>query len=530
MSAAAPTVPSSTKILVIGGGPSGSMCASALAREGFEVTILEKDFFPRYHIGESMLPSCRPFLKFVGAEEKIAKHGFAVKVGAAVKLNQFKREGYTDFITPDPNRAAWNVVRSEFDEILLRHAVESGAKVFEGHYVTDIQFAEPESSEERRPISADWRSKTAGTEGRITFDFVVDCSGRTGLLSTKYLKTRKFNSALRNVAFWSYWKGAGLYGAGTRRENAPWFEALTDESGWAWFIPLHDGVTSVGIVMKEDLSKEKKAKSGNDLTQHYLDQMPLAPGMMKLLGCEAKMIKDVMQAGDYSYSSEASRYAGPGYRICGDAGAFIDPFFSSGVHLAFVNAISAAATISSSIRGECSEEQAIKFHSEKTGTSYTRFMVVVLSVYRQITSQQTPVLSDIDEDNFDRAFDFLRPVIQGIADADRVGAGVTETHVQATMDFCEHALGGTNPEMAEEVAQRVNPDLLDRSKPIMSMDEVTESVGDDDEDAKAVVMRVNARKAINGMYDWEENFRDERLSGGYVVRLERGRLGIEVVA
>ncbi|KAF8209748.1 putative halogenase [Mycena galopus ATCC 62051] len=512
-------VPTSTSILVIGGGPAGAYAASALVREGFAVTLLEKDRFPRYHIGESMLPSCRSFLRFIGAEEKVKSHGFTVKVGAAVKLNQYKREGYTDFISTDPDKAAWNVERSEFDEILLRHAAESGACVCEGVQVTSISFS---SDDDRRPVSAQWKSDV-GSKGEIRFEWLVDASGRTGIMSTKYLKNRKFNQALRNVAFWGYWTGAGTYASGTRRENAPWFEALTDETGWAWFIPLKNSV-SVGVVLKEEVSRVKKSMLvGPDANKtHYLTQLNLAPGVIRLLGT-AELAGEVKSAGDYSYS--ASNYAGRNYRIAGDAGAFIDPFFSSGVHLAFASGLSAASTIAGSIRGQCTETEAIRFHNEKTGTSYTRFLLVVLSVYRQINAQEAPVLSDVDEDNFDRAFDFLRPIIQGTADADQ---NMTEQTLQRTMDFCQHALGPTTPEMHAAVAGRVDPSLLAHDGPIMATKAAATLAGEDEE-AKQVLWRVNARKAVNGIYDWEENFQGEKL-GGLSVLLERGRLGLRRVS
>ncbi|KAJ7090628.1 FAD/NAD-P-binding domain-containing protein [Mycena epipterygia] len=515
-------IPSYTDILVIGGGPAGAYAASALAREGFEVTLLEKERFPRYHIGESMLPSCRPFLRFIGAEEKVAKHGFTVKVGAAVKLNQYKREGYTDFISPDPTKAAWNVIRSEFDEILLRHAAASGTCVCEGVQVTNIKFSSADENAQVQPVSAEWKSDTGVVRGEIRFKWLVDASGRNGLMCTKYLKNRKFNQALKNVAFWGYWTGAGTYAPGTKHENAPWFEALTDESGWAWFIPLHGGRTSVGVVLKEDLSRAKKAElSGPDVNiQHYHNQLKLAPGVVDLLG-RAEFSGEVKSAGDYSYS--ASQYAGPNYRIAGDAAAFIDPFFSSGVHLAFANGLSAASTICASVRGHCSEAEAIRFHNEKTGTSYTRFLLVVLSIYRQINAQAAPVLSDVDEDNFDRAFDFLRPVIQGTADA----GAVTEQTLQRTMDFCEHALGSATPEMHASVSARLNPSLLAHDGQIMDTQAVADLAGQDEE-AKQVLWNVNSRKAVQGIYDWERNFQGENL-GGFSVVLERGVLGLRRV-
>jgi len=326
--------------------------------------------------------------------------------------------------------------------------------------------------------------------------------------------------ALRSVAFWGYWTGAGMYAPGTSRENATWLEALTDESGWAWFIPLHAGKVSVGIVLKEASSKEKKAGlSGPDAnTQHYHNQLKLVPGVQKLLG-NATFLGEVQSAGDYSYT--ASAHAGPNYRIAGDAGAFIDPFFSSGVHLAFGGGLSAAASIAASIRGHCTEEEAIKFHNEKIGTSYTRFLLVVLSAYRQITSQTVPVLSDIDEDNFDRAFDFIRPVIQGAADIDPT---VTEDMLQSTMDFCEHALGLTDPEMHDEVAKRVDPALMADDGPIMGPGAIA-ALTKDDEEAEAVLRRIQSRKAIEAVH-WQPNFRGETFNGLSIV-FERGTLGLQ---
>ncbi|KAF7339986.1 FAD/NAD P-binding domain-containing protein [Mycena venus] len=436
-------VPTSSTILVIGGGPGGSYAATVLAREGFKVTLLERDVFPRYHIGESLLPSCRPFLRFIGAEELVKRHGFAEKPGAAVKLNQFKREGYTDFISLNPDNGAWNVVRSEFDELLLRHAANSGVTVCEGVKVVRINFEDLST-----PVSAEWEARD-GTHGILTFDYLVDASGRQGIMSTRYLHNRQVNKSLRNVACWGYWKGTSMYAPDnlSNRKNAPWFEALTDETGWCWFIPLHNGTVSVGVVLTEEssVSKKRALPSGGTLAAHYLDQLKLAPGLMGLLG-EGELVSEIKSAGDYSYS--ATNYAGPRFRLVGDAAAFIDPFFSSGVHLAFTGALSAASSIAASIKQQCTESEAIDFHNMKVGTSYTRFLLVVLGIYKQIRAQESAVLSDVDEDNFDRAFVFLRPIIQGAADAD---PKVTERELQETMDFCKNIFAPTDPRMHSEV-------------------------------------------------------------------------------
>ncbi|KAF7318411.1 hypothetical protein HMN09_00350300 [Mycena chlorophos] len=513
--------PAHSDILVIGGGPAGSYAAAALAQEGYQVTLLEKEHFPRYHIGESMLPSIRPFLRYIDADDAIVNGGFSVKVGAAFKFNHNKREGYTDFIHPDPNHgpSAWNVERSKFDEILLRNATKQGANVFEGVTVGAIKFRNPDDEPTKmQPISLEWKSDE-GESGETTFKYLVDASGRNGLMSTRYLKNRNFNKALRSVAWWGYWTGQGRYAVGTRRENATWLESLTDESGWAWFIPLA-GKVSVGIVLKEDLAKEKKkAFTGpNALNDWYHSQLKFLPGMEKLLE-NATFQGEVMTAGDYSYSAPV--HAGPNYRCVGDASAFIDPYFSSGVHLAFNGGVTAAATISASMRGDCAEEDAAAFHSDKVNTSYTRFMMVVLAAYRQILHQTLPALSDVEEDNYDRAFSFIRPVIQGMADANN---GVTEDMLQSTMDFCQEAMGNTDPEMHADVAKRVaDKSLLEHDGPLLSVGEIKKIAGDD-EDMEIVLRRVQARKALEALH-WQPNFRGEAFNG-LTIRLEKGNLGL----
>ncbi|KAE9410099.1 putative halogenase [Gymnopus androsaceus JB14] len=495
-----PVVPRSTKILVIGGGPAGAYTASILAREGLEVTVLEKDYFPRYHIGESMLPSFNAFLDFVDAKEKVKKCGFVMKPGAAIKLNQYKREGYTNFIQFNLANSAWNVLRSEFDEFLLQHAAECGARVFNGVAISEIQFS---GTDKNVPVSASWTSKY-GQTGTISFEWLVDASGRNGIMSTKYLKNRRFNESLRNIATWGYWTGAGVYSPGTDRENAPWFEALTDESGWAWFIPLHNGTVSVGVVISEKSNSIKKSQLQVDKDKdvaHYHNQLF-----------------------DYSYSAEMNHYAGPHYRIAGDAGAFIDPLFSSGVHLAFTGGLVAAATIKASIKGDCTEDEAIAFHNAKIGTSYTRFLVVVWAVYRQIKTQSAPILSEVDEDNFDRAFDFLRPVIQGGAEAD---PRLTEDELSEALEFCGHGVGPASPDLFESVSRRIDPALLTPSAPLMSGREVDALVGEDDE-AKQVLRKHNSNKALSIAFDYQNNFRNEILNGMYV-HLEKGALGLRRV-
>ncbi|KAF8271874.1 hypothetical protein EI94DRAFT_493683 [Lactarius quietus] len=497
--------PEHAQILVVGGGPSGSYAAASLALEGFHVVLLEATAFPRYHIGESLIPSVRHHLRFIGAEEKVASHGFFKKPGAAMKFNQYKKEAYTDFIALGHDNNAWNVTRSEFDKILLDHAESTGTHVFQSTRVSSLTFSG------ERPISAMWIHGPSSQSGTIMFDYLVDASGRAGLMCNRYLKNRRFNASLKNVAVWAYWRNTGVYARGTTAEGSPYFEALSDESGWAWFIPLSASLTSVGIVRDQTAcnisaqayrsrssqsfshfpvtplmsfrdtsptssSADSLSASSVNLLSHgtppsspssptfpfspggswfasvgaeqrYLSALDLAPGVKQLLSPDGVMLRGeseldtVRTASDYSYS--ASHYAGENFRIVGDAGAFIDPFFSSGIHLAMTGGLSAAASIAASIRGDCPESEAAEWHSQRVAVSYTRFLIVVLSAYKQMRAQSKNVLCDIGEDNFDKAFSFLRPVIQGNAD---LGPRLSEVEVQNALDFCAGLFTPVNTE------------------------------------------------------------------------------------
>lgn len=138
----------------------------------------------------------------------------------------------TDFLAVGgPENYSWNVIRSEADELLFRHAAKSGAKTFEGIKINSVEFAQRDSgvasdTEPGKVVSAIWTKKSDGSTGTIKFDYIIDATGRAGLLSTKYLKNRHYNKTLKNVANWAYYEGAGLYGSGTKRANAPFFEAL----------------------------------------------------------------------------------------------------------------------------------------------------------------------------------------------------------------------------------------------------------------------------------------------------------------
>jgi flavin-dependent dehydrogenase len=394
------------QILVIGGGPAGATTAGLLARQGFQVTLLEREHFPRYHIGESILPSCRPIFELLGVWDKVEAHGFQPKGGAYFFWGAEEWEvRFTEL--GDDVANAWQVIRSEFDKLLLDHARELGVEVVEGVAVRELEF------DGARPVAASWVDGGDATRGgRITFDYLVDASGRAGLLATKYLKSRQFHQVFRNVAAWSYWKGAKALAKGP--EGAITVASVPD--GWFWAIPLHDGTTSIGLVTGRDIFNRKRAELGG-VEAVYQAGLRECPAVQDLLeGAERVGGTKVEQ--DYSYVSE--RFTGPGYLIVGDAACFLDPLLSTGVHLATYSAMLGAAAVGSVLRGEVSEEEAWDFYGTVYRQAYERLLVLVSVFYDSYRGKdyhfynaQRLSQQDRDELNLQAAFD---RIITGIAD------------------------------------------------------------------------------------------------------------------
>ena len=344
-------------VIVIGGGPGGSTAATMLARKGIRVLLLERDQFPRDHVGESLLPASIPVLEELGVLPAVQDAGFLPKWGATMVWGREKDPWSWYFKETNPKHPhSYQVLRPEFDRLLLENSRANGVTVREGHHVADVLF------EDGRATGV--RYSTEGVSGRIArASFIVDASGQRGLLGQQ-LRLRRWDPFFRNLAVYGYFTGA-------QRLPPPDETNIFIESypcGWFWNIPLHTGWASVGAVVDSHAAQDKIRRSG--LHGFLMDQIAQAPHTTHILR-EAAMVSGPFIVKDWSYVSE--QVVGDGYILVGDAACFIDPLFSSGVHLALMSGVMAAAYVTSALKDTSMREAAGHVYKELYYKEYSHF-------------------------------------------------------------------------------------------------------------------------------------------------------------
>ena len=314
-------------VLVVGGGPAGSTIAALLAERGRDVVVIEKSHHPRFHIGESLLPANAALFDRLGLRDQVEAIGMQ-KYGVEFVSPDHEERQFIEFgeAWDKSMPYAWQVRRSQLDEILFRNAAGKGARTFEGQRVREVAFdgagagavVELEDGTRRS-----WRAK-----------FLIDASGRDTLLANHFHCKEK-NARHNSSALYGHFTGAERL-AGKLEGNITifWFE-----HGWFWLIPLADGTTSIGAVCWPYYLKSRS----KPLTEFFRDTIALSPELQKRLAGATLVDERVHATGNYSYAS--SRSSGERYLMIGDAYAFVDPVFSSGVYLAMQSAFDGAGVV-----------------------------------------------------------------------------------------------------------------------------------------------------------------------------------------
>jgi flavin-dependent dehydrogenase len=381
---------------VAGGGPAGTSAAISLAQRGRSVVLFERDTFPRFHIGESLLSTVNDAFAILGVTDRMAAANFPVKWGARLVTHDGQSGRGVDFanVRGIGRPQTYQVPRAEFDQILLDRAREVGVDVREGHRVMACEFSEDAATLDF--TSAD------GTSGRVRVNAVVDGTGRQGLIAKKF-DLRKDEPRLANIAIFSHY--AGVPRLEGDRPNDIRIVACED-SGWFWLIPISDELMSVGVVLPKNLFLQTREGTSEERLDRAIAETPAVAELMR----NARREWPVRVEKDFSYSATA--YAGDRWILAGDAGSFLDPVFSTGVSIAMESGIEAAAELDRALTKNRFAARHFAAFSRRQRRRYETFRRFVIGFY-------TPEFRDLfyDSDPPKSIFRAVTTVLAGVWDA-----------------------------------------------------------------------------------------------------------------
>lgn len=346
---------------VAGGGPAGCSAAITLALRGHSVVLFERDTFPRFHIGESLLATANDHFAALGVAEKVAAAGFPEKWGARLFTHDGQSGRGVNFadVTEVRRPQTYQVPRAELDQILLERAKELGVDVREGVRVTACEFA---------PDAAVVEIDNAS---RVRVRAMVDATGRNGLLARKY-NLRTDEPLLANIAIFAHYSNVPRLAEGCPNDIRI---VARNDSGWFWLIPISDELMSVGVVLPRTLFLQMPDGTNEERLERALADTPVVAELMR----DAKREWPVRVEKDFSYS--ASTYAGDRWILAGDAGSFLDPVFSTGVSIAMESGIEAAAELDRARKRDDFSARSFAAFSRRQRKRFRTFRRFVIGFY-----------------------------------------------------------------------------------------------------------------------------------------------------
>jgi FAD-dependent halogenase len=368
-------------VVVVGGGPGGATLASLVAMQGHRVVVLEKEKFPRWQIGESLLPSTvHGVCRLTGVADELAKAGFTIKRGGTQRWGS-NPEPWTFSFSVSPKMTgqtsyAYQVERSKFDKILLDHARRMGADVREECDVNDIVS----DTDRVRGVSY---TDAGGKAGEIRAKYVVDASGNKSRIYKHIGGSRKYSDFFRSLALFGYFEG----GKRLPSPNSGNILSAAFDSGWFWYIPLRPTLTSVGAVVRREMANKIQGDPEEAL-QALIAECPMISDYLR----DAKRVTEgqygqLRVRKDYSYLN--TKFWRPGMVLVGDAACFVDPIFSSGVHLATYSALLAARSINSVMAQVVDEEAAFREFEQRYRREYGVYYEFLVAFYDMHVSESS---------------------------------------------------------------------------------------------------------------------------------------------
>ncbi|MFE3828666.1 tryptophan 7-halogenase [Streptomyces sp. NPDC059092] len=368
-----PELAESFDVIVVGGGPAGSSVATFVAMQGHQVLLLEKEEFPRHQIGESLLPSTvHGICGLLGVTEELDRAGFMKKRGGTFRWGSNTEPWSFDFALSEkfagPTSYAYQVERMKFDELLLDNARRKGVEVRERCAVHDV------IEHDGRVCGVRYEDED-GVEQETRARFVVDASGNQSRLQGRIGGRRRYSEFFQNIALYGYFEGG-------KRLPAPSTGNITCvafESGWFWYIPLSETLTSVGAVVRKECADRVRGDRDKALAAMIADCDVVSDYLSDARRVTGGPYGEVRVRKDYSYLHD--NFWRPGMTLVGDSVGFIDPLFSSGVHMATFSSLLAARSLNTVLRGDLEERECFAEYEARYRKEYQTFHDFLVTFY-----------------------------------------------------------------------------------------------------------------------------------------------------